>query len=209
MVRPSRIAPALDMAAAAGLPAPVAGVDEVGRGPLAGPLVAAAVILPAGWVPAGLDDSKRVPEARRRTLAAAIRAEAAVGLAVIEVEEIDTMGLGPANDAALCRALAALPRSPAAALVDGRRLPRGLAVPGRAVVGGDGSVAAIAAASIVAKVARDAMMAALDLCHPGYGWAENRGYGTARHLEALATLGPTAQHRRSFAPVKEALKWFC
>ncbi|MEM6487859.1 MAG: ribonuclease HII [Pseudomonadota bacterium] len=197
------------MAAAAGLPAPVAGVDEVGRGPLAGPLVAAAVILPAGWVPAGLDDSKRVPEARRRTLAAAIRAEAAVGLAVIEVEEIDTMGLGPANDAALCRALAALPRSPAAALVDGRRLPRGLAVPGRAVVGGDGSVAAIAAASIVAKVARDAMMAALDLCHPGYGWAENRGYGTARHLEALATLGPTAQHRRSFAPVKEALKWFC
>ncbi|MEM6422412.1 MAG: ribonuclease HII, partial [Pseudomonadota bacterium] len=154
------------MSAALGLPGPVAGVDEVGRGPWAGPLVAAAVILPANISLPGLADSKKLSPAKRGVLAAQIRAEAVVGTAVVEPAEIDALGLGPANDAAMLRAVAALLRAPAALLVDGRALPRGAALPGRAIVGGDGSCAAIAAASIVAKVLRDEIMETLDLVHP-------------------------------------------
>ncbi|MEO1776608.1 MAG: ribonuclease HII [Pseudomonadota bacterium] len=189
------------MAAAAGLPSPVAGVDEVGRGPLAGPLVAAAVILDPASVPQGLADSKALSPARRDHLAAEIRQVALVGTAVIDAAEIDALGLGPANEAAMLRALDALPRSPAAVLADGRALPRGCALPGRAIVGGDATCAAIAAASIVAKVMRDEIMQTLDLVHPGYGWAANKGYATAAHRDALARLGVTPQHRRCFAPV--------
>lgn len=199
MVKRSMVTP--DMAAAAGLPGPVAGVDEVGRGPWAGPLVAAAVILDPERIPDGLADSKKLSPARRKVLAAQIRVVAGVGTAVVEAAEIDALGLGRANDAAMLRAIDALPIHAAAVLADGRALPRGCALPGRAIVGGDGTCAAIAAASIVAKVVRDEMMEALDLVHPGYDWAANKGYGTASHRDALLRLGVTPQHRRCFAPV--------
>ncbi|MEM7566894.1 MAG: ribonuclease HII [Pseudomonadota bacterium] len=211
MARASKIPPKrLDMALAEGLPTPVAGVDEAGRGPWAGPLVAAAVMLAEGAAPEGLDDSKRIAPRRRETLAAALEAlaaegGAAIGIAVVEAAEIDRIGLGPANDAALCRAVAALGDGPlglpAGLVIDGRRLPPALNLPARAITGGDGLVSAIAAASILAKVTRDRMMDALDARHPGYGWSTNRGYGTAGHSEALARLGPCPQHRRSFRPV--------
>ncbi|MEO1470080.1 MAG: ribonuclease HII [Pseudomonadota bacterium] len=197
-----------DEALLAGLPGPVAGVDEVGRGPWAGPLVAAAALPLAGVaLPAGLADSKALTPGRRETLAAEIRAAMPVAIAVVEAAEIDALGLGPANDAAMRRAAETLAaQAPFGALaIDGRRVPPGLAWPARAVVRGDARVAAIAAASIVAKVARDAVMVALEARHPGYGWARNKGYGTAEHAAALARLGPTAEHRRCFKPVREAM----
>ncbi|MEO1458277.1 MAG: ribonuclease HII [Pseudomonadota bacterium] len=190
-----------DMTLAEGLEGPVAGVDEVGRGPWAGPLVAAAVVLGDGAGTAGLDDSKRLTHARRVLIAAEIRAVAAVGLGVVEAAELDRIGLGPANDLAMRRAVAALPLRAASVLVDGRRMPEGLNLPGRAVIGGDARVSAIAAASIVAKVARDAMMQDRARRHPGYGWERNKGYGTAEHRAALERLGLTAEHRRCFRPV--------
>jgi ribonuclease HII len=179
----------------------VAGVDEVGRGPLAGPVVAAAVVLDLAAVPAGLADSKRLSPARRVVLAAEIRRSALVGLGIADVAEIDAINILQASMLAMTRAIAALPRVPDFALIDGNRSPRGLAVPAEAVVGGDARVVSIAAASIVAKVARDAMMAELDRDFPGYGWAANAGYPTPGHLEALRRLGTTPHHRRSFAPV--------
>ncbi|MEL6769412.1 MAG: ribonuclease HII [Pseudomonadota bacterium] len=202
--------PALDMRLAEGLPAPVAGVDEAGRGPWAGPLVAAAVVLAAEAVPEGLDDSKRLSARRRAALAAMLEdlagaGQAAIGLGIVEAAEIDRIGLGPANDAAMCRAVSSLGPGalgrPAALVLDGRRVPPALNLPARAIVGGDGKVSAIAAASILAKVTRDRLMDALDARHPGYGWATNRGYGTAEHAAALARLGPTPEHRRCFRPV--------
>ncbi|MEO0763133.1 MAG: ribonuclease HII, partial [Pseudomonadota bacterium] len=186
-------------------------------GPWAGPLVAAAALPLAGVaLPAGLADSKALTPGRRETLAAEIRAAMPVAIAVVEAAEIDALGLGPANDAAMRRAAEALAsqapfgalaaQAPFGALaIDGRRVPPGLAWPARAVVRGDARVAAIAAASIVAKVARDAVMVALEARHPGYGWARNKGYGTAEHAAALARLGPTAEHRRCFKPVREAM----
>ncbi|MEL7174611.1 MAG: ribonuclease HII [Pseudomonadota bacterium] len=198
------------MSLADGLPLPVAGVDEAGRGPWAGPLVAAAVMLEAGAAPEGLDDSKRLSAPRRTALAAALEeaaaaGRAAIGIAVIEAAELDRIGLGAANDAAMYRAVAALDGGalgrPAALVLDGRRVPPALNLPARAIVGGDGKVSAIAAASILAKVTRDRLMDALDARHPGYGWATNRGYGTAAHAAALAELGPTPEHRRCFRPV--------
>lgn len=200
----------LGMSLADGLPLPVAGVDEAGRGPWAGPLVAAAVMLEAGAAPEGLDDSKRLSAPRRTALAAALEeaaaaGRAAIGIAVIEAAELDRIGLGAANDAAMYRAVAALDGGalgrPAALVLDGRRVPPALNLPARAIVGGDGKVSAIAAASILAKVTRDRLMDALDARHPGYGWATNRGYGTAAHAAALAELGPTPEHRRCFRPV--------
>ncbi|MEL6480716.1 MAG: ribonuclease HII [Pseudomonadota bacterium] len=198
------------MSLADGLPLPVAGVDEAGRGPWAGPLVAAAVMLEAGAAPEGLDDSKRLSAPRRTALAAALEeaataGRAAIGIAVVEAAELDRIGLGAANDAAMYRAVAALDGGalgrPAALVLDGRRVPPALNLPARAIVGGDGKVSAIAAASILAKVTRDRLMDALDARHPGYGWATNRGYGTAAHAAALAELGPTPEHRRCFRPV--------
>ncbi|MEM6974191.1 MAG: ribonuclease HII [Pseudomonadota bacterium] len=196
------------MALLAGLPGPVAGVDEVGRGPWAGPIVAAAVLLGETW-PAGLADSKALSVARRSALDAEIRASgAALSIAVVDATEIDALGLTAANDAAMLRAatgLEALTGAIGALAIDGRRLPSDCRWPARAIIKGDGRVAAIAAASIVAKVARDSLMEALDARYPGYGWATNRGYGTAAHAEALTRLGPTPQHRRCFAPVAKAL----
>lgn len=181
----------------------VAGVDEVGRGPLAGPVVAAAVILDPARAPEGLDDSKRLSPARREALALALGEAAEVRVAEASVEEIDALGIWGATALAMARALA--PLAPDLALIDGRQIPPGLACPARAVVGGDRRSASIAAASIAAKVARDALMRALAQQDPRYGWARNKGYPTALHHAALRAHGPTQHHRRSFAPVHKML----
>lgn len=183
----------------------VAGVDEAGRGPLAGPVVAAAVILDPARLPEGIDDSKRLPAARRDRLAAAIRDSAAVGLGLAEAEEIDALGIAPATFLAMRRALLALPLGPDHALIDGPWLPPDLPCPATPVVGGDRLSLSVAAASIVAKSWRDRRMVALAQQHPGYGWETNRGYGSKSHIAALRRLGPTPFHRRSFAPLREML----
>lgn len=178
----------------------VCGVDEVGRGPLAGPVVAAAVILPAAPIP-GLADSKTLAPAVRAALAAQIRRQAEVGLGHATVAEIDRLNILQATLLAMARAVARLPRAPTLALVDGNR-PPALACPVRCIVGGDASEPAIAAASIVAKHFRDRLMVRLARAHPGYGWERNAGYPTPAHKAALLHLGPTPWHRRSFSPVK-------
>ena len=188
------------------LPPPqlAAGVDEVGRGPLAGPVVAAAVILHGG-APDGLDDSKKLSAARRSRLAEAIREAALVfALGRAEVEEIDELNILRASHLAMERAVARLQTRPEVVFVDGNLLPS-LPMPAVAVVKGDGRIREISAASIVAKVARDEEMIRLEARYPGYGFAQHKGYGTADHLRALERLGPTPIHRRSFAPVRDAL----
>jgi ribonuclease HII len=182
-------------------PPPVCGIDEVGRGPWAGPVVAAAVILDPAAIPEGLNDSKLVPRRRREALAAALHGTALVGIGQATVEEIARLNILGASLLAMARAVAALPRRPAFALVDGNRLPA-LPCPAEAVPGGDRACLSIAAASIVAKVARDAMMTRLAERHPGYGWETNMGYGTREHAAALARLGTTVHHRRGFRPVR-------
>ncbi len=189
------------------LPAPqlAAGVDEVGRGPLAGPVVAAAVIL-NGEGPAGLDDSKKLSAGRRSLLAEAIREAALVfALGRAEVSEIDELNILRASHLAMERAVARLRRRPEVVFVDGNLLPS-LPMPAVALVKGDGRIREISAASIVAKVARDDEMVRLDARYPGYGFARHKGYGTAEHLRALDALGPSPIHRRSFAPVRKALR---
>jgi ribonuclease HII len=182
----------------------IAGVDEAGRGPWAGPVIAAAVIL-RGKVPEGLDDSKRLTADRRDKLFAALHASAClIGVGQASVAEIDTLNILQANHLAMTRAVEALPEEPDHVLVDGNRLPP-WRWPATAIVGGDGLEAAIAAASIIAKVTRDRLMVALDAEFPGYGWAANKGYGTALHARGLAELGVTPHHRRSFAPVRARL----
>jgi ribonuclease HII len=176
----------------------IAGVDEAGRGPLAGPVTAAAVILPPGLFIAGLNDSKRIPPARRRQLAGIIKKESlawAVGWA--SVKEIDCLNILVASRWAMWRALMALPIKPDHVLVDGLKLP-GFPVPQTPLIGGDALSASIAAASILAKVARDELMVAYDAVFPGYGLAENKGYPTPEHRRALACLGPSSLHRLSF-----------
>jgi len=183
----------------------VAGVDEAGRGPLAGPVIAAAVILGKAPVASLVRDSKQLTAARREVLAEVIRAEAmawAVGRA--EVHEIDRLNMLPATLLAMRRAVTALALTPARVLVDGNRCPA-LAVPSEAIVGGDRRVASISAASILAKVVRDAEMIALDARYPGYGFARHKGYPTRIHREALMHLGPSPVHRYSFAPVRAAV----
>ncbi len=183
----------------------VAGVDEVGRGPLAGDVVAAAVILDPGNPVAGLRDSKKLSAKRREILAVQIREQAvawAIGRA--SVAEIDSLNVLQASLLAMRRAVEALQPQPVAVLVDGNRLPV-WSYPAQAVIGGDDSVAAIAAASILAKVQRDAELADIDRRYPGYGFASHKGYPTAQHLQALRQLGVTPVHRRSFAPVKNLL----
>ncbi|WP_455372429.1 ribonuclease HII [Limibacillus halophilus] len=188
---------------------PVAGVDEVGRGPLAGPVVAAAVILETGALPQEslslIADSKALSAKRREALSAVILGQLPVGLGRAEVEEIDEINILQASLLAMTRAVAALPVPPGALLVDGNRLPARLPCEALAVVKGDARCLSVACASIVAKVARDAEMDRLALEHPGYGWESNRGYGTADHLAALKRLGATPWHRRSFRPVRENL----
>ena len=179
----------------------IAGIDEAGRGPLAGPVVAAAVVLDTGAIPAGLDDSKKLAPARRAGLYAALQATAAIGIGIAEVAEIDRLNILGATMVAMRRALDALPAPPDMALVDGNRLPD-LPCPAEAVVKGDARSLSIAAASIAAKVTRDRIMADLARRHPGYGWERNAGYPTAAHREAMHKLGLTPHHRMSFAPVR-------
>jgi ribonuclease HII len=181
----------------------VAGVDEVGRGPLAGPVVAAAVILPARPLLRGLNDSKALSAGVRAALDKRIR-KRAIALAIAEASaaEIDRYNIQQATFLAMQRAVAALPLRPGAAWIDGNRAPL-LPMPVRTIVGGDGAIPAISAASVIAKVARDQQMAGLDADYPGYGFAAHKGYGTARHRAALAALGPTPIHRHSFAPVAQ------
>ena len=183
----------------------VAGVDEVGRGPLAGPVTAAAVILDIRCIPDGLDDSKKLTPSRRALLAEAIMARCDWAVAHASVEEIDRLNILRASHLAMCRALAGLRRRPCVALIDGNMLPRDLDLPGHAVVGGDARCLSIAAASIIAKVFRDRIMVDLAQQHPGYGWDVNAGYPTPAHRQALLDLGITPYHRRSFAPVHNIL----
>ncbi len=183
----------------------LAGVDEVGRGPLAGDVVAAAVVLAPDRPIAGLRDSKRLTETRRIELADEIRASAAAWcIARASVAEIDQLNILQASLLAMRRAVEGLDPQPGAVLVDGNRLPRWSYL-AEAVVKGDDRVPAIAAASILAKVQRDAELVALEQEYPGYGFARHKGYPTAVHLEALQRLGVTDVHRRSFAPVKKLL----
>jgi ribonuclease HII len=183
----------------------IAGIDEAGRGPLAGPLFVAAVVLRPRKRIAGLDDSKKLTAKRREELYARIVDEA-VDFAIVEVsvEEIDRINIYHATMAGMCRALLGLTSLPDLALVDGNRLPGALPCPGRAIVGGDASEPAISAASILAKVSRDRLLDELDGQYPGYGFAQHKGYSTPEHFAALAELGPCAIHRRSFAPVRES-----
>ncbi|EKM97724.1 MAG: ribonuclease HII [Pseudomonas sp.] len=184
----------------------VAGVDEVGRGPLCGPVVTAAVILDPLRPIQGLNDSKKLSEARREVLFDEIQEKAlAWCIARAEVEEIDRLNILHATMLAMQRAVEGLSVLPRLALIDGNRCPV-LSVPSAAVVQGDASVPAIAAASILAKVSRDREMQALDLVYPGYGLAGHKGYPTPAHLQALESLGPTPIHRRSFAPVRVLLE---
>ena len=182
----------------------VAGVDEVGRGPLCGAVVTAAVILDPNRPILGLNDSKKLTEARREKLYDEICEKAlSWHIARAEVEEIDELNILHATMLAMQRAVEGLHIAPKLAMIDGNRCPK-LSMPSEAVVKGDSKVPAIAAASILAKVSRDREMAAFELIYPGYGIGGHKGYPTPVHLEALARLGPTPIHRRSFAPVRQA-----
>lgn len=186
----------------------IGGIDEAGRGPLAGAVVAAVVVLAPGQAIAGVRDSKLLGARAREELAGCIRAQAlAWALGRAEAAEIDAVNILQATLLAMQRAVAALGVVPARLQVDGNRAPAfaGFAGPVETVVGGDRTCAAIAAASILAKVARDEEMRRLDASFPGYGFARHKGYPTADHRAALARLGPCAEHRRSFRPVREAL----
>ena len=183
----------------------VAGVDEVGRGPLAGPVVAAAVVLNLESLPEGLNDSKKLTAKRRRFLAPLIRQSAEVGLGIASVEEIDALNILQASLLAMRRAVADLPQPPDHLLVDGNKRPEGLPCPATCVVGGDGKSPSIAAASIVAKIWRDDVMKKAATQWPGYGWETNAGYPTKCHKNALRDLGITPLHRRSFKPVRDIL----
>lgn len=182
----------------------VAGIDEVGRGPLAGPVTAAAVVLNPDAIPVGLNDSKKLTARRRNALIAQLLDSAEVSLGWASVEEIDALNIRNATFLAMSRALAGL--APVDhALVDGNALPPGLSCPATAIVKGDGKCLSIAAASIAAKVGRDAHMMALSRQYPGYGWEKNAGYPTADHRQALLDIGVTPHHRRSFKPVHNIL----
>lgn len=185
----------------------VTGVDEAGRGPLAGPVVAAAVILPsvqAGWF-ADLDDSKKLSASRREYLFSYIEAGAMIGIGMADVAEIDQLNILAASMLAMERAVMALPVTADRCLIDGNRTPRGLHEIATPIVKGDSISISIAAASIIAKVTRDRIMAALHSAYPDYGWAKNQGYPTADHRKALALHGITPHHRRSFGPVRNIL----
>jgi len=183
----------------------VAGVDEVGRGPLAGPVVAAAVRLDPGNIPTGLNDSKKLSPACRAALAAQLRDSADISIAQASVAEVDDLNILHASMLAMERAVAGLNEPPDHVLIDGNRIPPGLIGKATAIVKGDARSLSIAAASIVAKVWRDACMVDLAQQHPGYGWEHNAGYPTKMHLMALQNLGVTAHHRRSFKPVHNIL----
>ena len=183
-------------------PDPVAGVDEAGCAPLAGPVVAAAVILDRNRFPRGIDDSKVLPAPAREAICAKLYKVAVIGVGMASVEEIDALNIYWARMLAMSRAVDALGLDPAMVLVDGNRCPR-WERPSVAIVDGDAKCRSIAAASIVAKVTRDRIMFDHARTYPGYGWERNKGYPTPEHQRALAELGPTPLHRRSFAPVRQ------
>ena len=179
----------------------VAGVDEAGRGPLAGPVVAAAVVLDFHRIPEGIDDSKKLPRDRREALHGLISATAHIGIGIASVEEIDSINILQATFLAMVRAIDALPVRPHHLLIDGNQKPKQLPCACRTVIGGDAISLSIAAASIIAKVTRDRMMVQLAQAHPHYGWERNAGYGTPEHQRALSLVGISPHHRKSFAPV--------
>jgi ribonuclease HII len=181
--------------------APVAGVDEAGRGPLAGPVVAAAVILPTRCVPRGIDDSKKLSAPERARLHDRLQLCAVIGVGIVEADEIDTLNIYWATMKAMTLAVAALDHVPAHILVDGNRLPKWDHA-ATAIIGGDAISLSIAAASIIAKHVRDTIMLAHAERWPEYGWHSNKGYGSPKHLAALREHGPCPLHRRSFAPVR-------
>jgi ribonuclease HII len=182
----------------------VVGVDEVGRGPLAGPVTAAAVILDPTNIPDGLNDSKALSAKKREALEPLIFANAEVSIAHATVEEIDEINILRASHLAMERAIAGLGRV-GHALIDGNMIPRGLIVPATTIIKGDARSVSISAASIVAKICRDRMMVELAQQYPGYGWDTNAGYGSKSHISALQNLGVTPHHRRSFKPVHNML----
>lgn len=184
---------------------PVAGIDEAGRGPWAGPVVASAVILHPGNIPDGINDSKQLSKLKRDALFDAICATAHTGVGIASVEEIDELNILQATFLAMQRAVDALPIPPAYALVDGNRLPK-LPCPAQAIIEGDARSLSIGAASIIAKVTRDRIMEELAAEYPAYGWDKNAGYGTKMHQNALKNHGVTAYHRRSFKPIRLLLE---
>lgn len=183
----------------------VAGVDEVGRGPLCGPVTAAAVILDPENIPEGLNDSKKMTAKKRDALFDVILSSSTCCIAHASVEEIDEINILRASHLAMERAIAGLSVKADHALIDGNMIPKGLTIPAQSVVKGDGRSLSIAAASIIAKVERDRIMGELSIEFPGYGWEKNAGYGTKQHLEALGRLGVTPHHRRSFKPIHNIL----
>ncbi len=183
----------------------IAGVDEVGRGPLAGPVTAAAVVLDPAHIPAGLNDSKRLTARRRQDVLAGILDSADVSVAHASVAEIDALNILRASHLAMERAIAGLSKPPDHVLIDGNMIPRGLTLPAQAIIKGDALSLSIAAASIVAKITRDAIMWDLAQQFPGYGWETNAGYPSKSHRSALQNLGVTPHHRRSFKPVHNIL----
>ncbi|MEM0976375.1 MAG: ribonuclease HII [Pseudomonadota bacterium] len=183
--------------------AAIAGIDEVGRGPWAGPVVVAGVILDAKNIPSGLTDSKRISASRRQELAALIHQTAQVSIVEISVAEVDRLNILGATFAGMRRVTTAL--APDFALIDGNKVPPEFPTQAEAIIKGDAKSASIAAASIVAKVHRDALMANLAEAFPGYGWETNAGYGTNAHKNALQNLGVTPHHRRSFKPIHNML----
>ena len=183
----------------------IAGVDEVGRGPLAGPVFAAAVILDPKHIPNGLNDSKKLSAAKREILLKAIMEHAEVSIASASEREIETINILQASHLAMVRAVHNLKKQPDHVLVDGNLIPRNLEIPATALIKGDSRSVSIAAASIVAKISRDFVMCDLGQQFPGYGWEKNAGYPTAQHLKALQDLGVTPHHRRNFKPVHNIL----
>jgi ribonuclease HII len=183
----------------------IAGVDEVGRGPLAGPVFAAAVILDPRHIPNGLNDSKKLSAAKREILLKAIMEHAEVSIASASEREIETINILQASHLAMVRAVHNLKKQPDHVLVDGNLIPRNLEIPATALIKGDSRSVSIAAASIVAKISRDFVMCDLGQQFPGYGWEKNAGYPTAQHLKALQDLGVTPHHRRTFKPIHNIL----
>ena len=210
-IDPKHTRPRLKRLQERGVEGHVCGVDEVGRGPLAGPVVAAAVILPERLprsLSAAIDDSKKLKAETREELAKELHGLAIVSIGLATVGEIDEINILRASLVAMRRAIAGLPHVPALALIDGNQKPP-IDIPCRMVIGGDGLDLSIAAASIVAKVYRDRLMAELHDQHPHYGWADNSGYATPHHRAAIKRHGATIHHRTSFAPVREALEAAC
>jgi ribonuclease HII len=183
----------------------IAGVDEVGRGPLAGPVTAAAVVLDPACIPAGLNDSKKLSPKKREALHAQILEAADVSIAHASVAEIEEHNILRASHIAMVRALDGLKIAPDYCLIDGTMIPRGLTLPAETIIQGDGRSVSISAASIMAKICRDYVMLSLAQQHPGYGWETNMGYGSKSHISALQNLGVTPHHRRLFKPVHKIL----